>query len=167
MLRPEILRPDTSNGQLDAADSVAGGTRDRLGTLFRVVGSSSGAETTTATGDPLLATSSSVKELAWLVPAVIVGIFVMIGLAFACYLGVRRLELRMLHWCRVHCACCHCWEDEERGRLLNGDVYNGLSQTSRKESVRMKDFRDRGPSNGLTRDTRKEYVPRNNPFDYD
>ncbi|XP_076448491.1 uncharacterized protein LOC143285148 [Babylonia areolata] len=116
----------------------------------------------------LLTDSSDVSDLGWMIPAVIVGIFAMIGLAFACYLGVRRLELRMLHWCRVHCACC-CGPDEEAGRLLTGESYNSLSQTGRKEAVRMRDFRERSPSTGTSRGTREGYVPRRNfnPFDDD
>ena len=99
------------------------------------------------TPPPLLGDASELSDLGWIVPTVIVCIAVMLGVAFACYYGVRRLELRMLGWCYRNCSCC-CAPGGggsgrgEGGRLLRGEQYDTLSEETerkgRKETVRLR-----------------------------
>ncbi|KAK7495528.1 hypothetical protein BaRGS_00013226 [Batillaria attramentaria] len=114
--------------------------------------------------------SSNTDELGWIIPTAIVVIAAMVGVAFLMYFGIRSLELRMLGWCYRNCPCC-CRPGGHGRRLLGGERYDNVSDetdsTRRKESVRLRDFRERSPSYGVSRSTAKEYTPPANPFDDD
>lgn len=114
--------------------------------------------------------STGPDELGWIIPTAIVVIASMVGVAFAMYFGIRALELRMLSWCYRNCSCC-CKPGGHGRRLLGGELYDNLSEdtdsTRRRESVRLRDFRERSPSYGIARSKSKEYTPPANPFDDD
>lgn len=94
------------------------------------------------TDPPLLGDSADLSDLGWIIPTTIVCIAAMLGVAFACYHGVRKLELCMLGWLYRNCSCCFSPGDRERGRLLRGEQYDTLSEETgkkgRKETVRLK-----------------------------
>ena len=82
---------------------------------FPVVSSTSSwiNETTTLTPhDP-----TDLKELAWIIPAVIAGVLVMLCLGLLCFYGVRSTELFLMRWCYKKYGCCNPAGTEEYENL--------------------------------------------------
>ncbi|KAK7101875.1 uncharacterized protein [Littorina saxatilis] len=162
----ENLTLSSTSGIFD--DVGGGGGRGRY---FNTPLSAPEASLDPITEPPLLGDSADLDDLGWIIPATIACIAAMFAIALACYYGVRKLELRMLAWCYRNCSCCCVPGDGEGGRLLGGEQHDSLSEeTGRKgkrESVRLRELRERSPSYGVTRSTSKEYVPKRdfNPFD--
>ena len=87
----------------------------------------------------LLGDSDDLDDLGWIIPAVVAVIAAFIGVALACYFGVRRCELRMLTWCYRNCSCCCALGGGEGGRLLGGELTQSLASSSGGSgSVRLK-----------------------------
>jgi hypothetical protein len=135
----------------DAATSLQGdtqgeGSEGRGGILSSFLVSRNPLEpspTTTTTHSPLLDDSSDLSDLGWIIPVAIVCIVAMVGIAFAFYYGIRKLEMRMLNWCIRNCACCCPGGGGEEERLLGGERYASLNashktERDRKASLKMR-----------------------------
>lgn len=94
-------------------------------------------------GQGLLGDSADLSDLGWIIPTTIVCIAAMLGIAFACFYGVRKLELRVLGWFYRNCSCCCAPGGGGEGRrLLRGEQYDTLSEETgkkgRRETVRLR-----------------------------
>ncbi|KAL8583464.1 hypothetical protein ACOMHN_044822 [Nucella lapillus] len=111
--------------------------------------------------------SANLLELGWIIPISVISLVLMVALALALYYGVRKLELRMLSWCYRNCGCCCApgggGGGRRGGRALRGEQYDTLSEEEsggKKETVRLREFREGSPGYGMTRKLPKEYSPK-------
>ncbi|XP_076468873.1 uncharacterized protein LOC143299504 [Babylonia areolata] len=127
----------------------------------------------------LIASYADLSDLVWIIPISVVCLIALVLLAMALYHGVRKLELRMLGWCYRNCPCC-CAPGGggglggggiggggllgRGGRVLRGEQYDTLSEeesaAGRRETVRLREFREGSASYGMTRKLPKEYSPK-------
>ena len=71
-------------------------------------------ETTFTPVDP-----TDLKELAWIIPAVIAGTLIIVFIGLVCFYGIRATELYCMRCCYKRYGCCNPEEGEEYRNLKN------------------------------------------------